>query len=114
MPQCTGTARTNARSSNEYEATTRGPTKTQVGAAFAPKASSLFERKPVSHPARKEPRSPMQRKELVRKLVDRKNRDLEMMGLPPYKSQQVVAESVAAWEKLPTEKLQEILDKGEV
>ena len=55
----------------------------------------------------------MQREELLRKLADQKNRDLEMMGLPPFKCQQVVAESVAAWEKMPTEKLQELLERGE-
>ncbi len=55
----------------------------------------------------------MQREELLRKLVDDKNRDLELMGLPPFKCQQVVAESVDAWEKLPTEKLQDLLEKKE-
>jgi hypothetical protein len=56
----------------------------------------------------------MNREELLRKLVDAKRREMEMVGLPPYKCQQVVAESVAAWDKMPTEKLQELLDKGEV
>jgi hypothetical protein len=35
------------------------------------------------------------------------------MGLSPFKCGQVVAETLESWEKLPTEKLEELIEKGQ-
>lgn len=55
----------------------------------------------------------MERDELLRKLAEGRYAYFECAGLPAYKCQQLVAENMEYWEKMPTEKLQELLDREE-
>jgi len=55
----------------------------------------------------------VERQDILKKLAEGKLQAMEIVGLPPFKCQQVVAETLQAWEKLSMEKLVEILEKEE-
>ena len=63
-------------------------------------------------PAGKTPReeSKVDREELLKKLADQKLAYYQSIGLAPFKSGQLVSESLESWKQLPTEKLEELLD----
>ncbi|MCX5861043.1 MAG: hypothetical protein WCG29_00715 [Desulfomonile sp.] len=52
----------------------------------------------------------MDREELLKKLADQKLAYYQSIGLAPFKSGQLVSESLESWKQLPTEKLEELLD----
>jgi hypothetical protein len=54
--------------------------------------------------------SEMDREELLKKLADQKLAYYQSIGLAPFKSGQLVSESLESWQKMPTEKLEELLE----
>jgi len=55
----------------------------------------------------------MEREDLLKKLSEERLAYFQSMGLSPFKCGQVVAETLESWEKLPTEKLEELMEKGQ-
>lgn len=52
----------------------------------------------------------MDRTALLNQLSDKTYEYFQWMGLSPVKCRQLVAERMQTWRKLPTDKLQELLD----
>ncbi len=50
---------------------------------------------------------------LLKKLSDERFEHFQAMGLPPFKCRQLVAEKADEWEKLPTERLQQLVEEPE-
>ena len=55
----------------------------------------------------------MTREELLKKLAEDKLNHYEAIGLPPFKCQQLVNESMVAWKKMTKEDLEQQLGQGQ-
>jgi hypothetical protein len=55
----------------------------------------------------------MEREELLKKLAQDKHDHYEAIGLPPFKCQQLVNESMESWKKMSAEDLEDLLGQGQ-